>query len=709
MKKTVLSLLFFLCFAQQIHARAVLSGESLWAMQRLVTQASCDITIRQIDLTLGVYTISTSGVYCLAENITGRIVIDTNNVVLDLNGKTMTNASNCVVVSGGSNVLIKNGSVIAPNSTGIIVFGGSDQITIERVTSYSSAVGLSVVGVTNVFVEACEFVGNDLGLFFSAVSRATVNNTIASDSKLGGFALSTTSNSLFTNCHALNTGQGWTDPIANIFGFISENGSNNIFSECVAQNTLALTVTGVSNVAAGFALIGTESNSQITKCTSSIIETNANGFTIPYGILLQYSFDTLTTVTGGNQGIALGALTVAWSPDGTYLATGGNTEGTNEIQIFAFDRVTGTLTKTDGQSQGTACESVSWSSDGLYLATGGSAESGDEIQIFTFDRVAGTLTKTDGQSLGEAQRAVAWSQNGVFLATGGDGPTGDEIRIFFFNRSTESLTFIVGANQGSGCKAVAWSPDGAYLATGGFEEAGAEIQIFSFNQATETLTKTDGQDQGTAGRAVAWSSDGAYLATGGDREGDNDIQVFSFNSSTGVLTFVTGAAQGGAGRATDWSPDGAFLVTVGDTQGVTDEIQVFSFNRETGQLTKVDGKSQGLFGGVATNWSPDGVYLVTGGNAEGFNEFQVFKAFLFPTSNTISNNTVQSVSRSSSLAAGVGISGSSIENLIIGNSSYDNAGFNYQFVTNVFDERFATIPTVAQNISIKLSPFFYAP
>ncbi len=94
MKKTLVIHIFFFCFTgQQILARAVLSGESLWAMQRLVTQASCDVTIRQIDLTAGVYTISSSGVYCLAENITGKIVIDTNNVVLDLNGKKMTNAS----------------------------------------------------------------------------------------------------------------------------------------------------------------------------------------------------------------------------------------------------------------------------------------------------------------------------------------------------------------------------------------------------------------------------------------------------------------------------------------------------------------------------------------------------------------------------------------------------------------------------------------
>jgi len=413
MKKAALSLLFLLCFAvQQIQARAVLSGESLWSMQRLVTQASCDITIRQIDLTGEEYTISTSGVYCLAENITGKIIIDIDNVVLDLNGKTVTNASgNCVEVNGRSNALIKNGSVAA-NNNGISVLTGSDKVRLKEVTSYDCSTGIDVDSSTNIYIHACELIASSsVGVSFTSVSRAQVSDTIASDSELTGFLLDSSSKSFFTNCRALNTGQGLTDLTANIYGFISTDGSSNIFRSCISQNTLALTVTGEPNVSAGFAFTGTESNSQITKCTSSIIETDANGFAIPYGIQLQYSFDTLTTVTGGNQGIALGALTVAWSPDGTYLATGGNTEGTNEIQIFAFDRVTGTLTKTDGASQGAACESVSWSPDGLYLATGGGAEIGEEIQIFTFDRVAGTLTKTDGKSHGAAQSTHDYSKN----------------------------------------------------------------------------------------------------------------------------------------------------------------------------------------------------------------------------------------------------------------------------------------------------------
>ena len=712
MKKKLISFLFLLCFgAQQIQARAVLSGESLWAMQRLVTQASCDVTIRQIDLTAGVFTISTSGVYCLAENIAGKIVIDTNNVILDLNSKTITNSSdNCVEVNGRSQAFIKNGSVIAANNSGISVLSGSARVMVEHVTTRNCTTGIEVDSSNNVYIDGCDLIASDTGMLFNNVSRAEVHDTNASDSVYVGFELDGSSKSFFANCHALNTGQGLADLTADIYGFLSTDGSSNIFRSCIVQNTLALTVTGEPNVAVGFAFTGTESNSQITKCTSSIIETDANGFTIPYGIQLQYSFDALTLVTGGDQGSA--ASSVDWSPDGVFLAVAGAPESGAEIQIFSFDRVTETVTTLTVENQGTVLgRVVAWSPSGDYLATGGGPENGDEIQVFSFDRVAGRLTKTDGKNQGTNCFAVSWSPNEAYLATGGATEAAAEIQIFPFDRAAGTLgTRTDGQSQGTNCFSVSWSPNGAYLATGGETEgADDEIQVFSFNRSTGILTKTDGQSQGANCFSVSWSPNGAYLATGGATGGaDDEIQVFSFNRAAGTLTRTDGQSQGTQGNAVAWSPDGAYLATGGNTGGVDDEIQIFSFDRSTGTVSKIDGQPQG--GGCeAVAWTPDGVYLATGGIAEGSFEFQIFKAFLFPLRNVITNNSVQSASRASSLADGVGISGSSIENLIIGNSSYNNGGFNYQLVSNVFDERFTTIPTAVQNLSIKLPPLFYSP
>ena len=615
MKRSYLYLIFLIGFtAQYCEARVALPGESLWSMQRLVMQASCDVTLRQSDLSAGVVTISNAGVYCLAENITGKIIIDQDNVVLDLNGKTITNtADDCIEVNGKSKIIIKNGSVISSNNIGIHIESGSSQVTLEKIVTYDSNEGMFIESSSNVYVNACDFIASTTGVILNNASRTIFSNTTASDSVYIGFLLASSSKNQFLNCTALNTGQGLTDELADIYGFLSTNGSSNIFTSCIAQNTLASTVIGSSSVAAGFALSGTESDSHITHCTSNITETDSDGFSTPFGILLQYSFDTLTSVTGEGQGTV--AETVSWSPDGAYLATGGDGEFTtidDEIQIFSFDRSAETLTTITGESQGTLCHSVAWSPDGVYLATGGNTEgSNDEIQVFSFDPVSGLLTRKDGVSLGTSGYSVAWSPNGAYLAAGGASAGTDDIQLFSFDRSTGQLAQTDVKPQGNLCRSVAWSPDGAYLATGGDPENGNEIQIFSFDRATETLAFLTGEDQGTTCYAVAWAPDGAYLASGGTEEGVDDIRVFN--------------------------------------------------------------------------------------------------AFIFPSRNNISNNDVQSASGPSPLVAGVGISGSSIENLITGNSSYNNAGFNYQFVTNVFDSRFTEAPTLLQNLSINTTFPFYAP
>ena len=100
---------------------------------------------------------------------------------------------------------------------------------------------------------------------------------------------------------------------------------------------------------------------------------------------------------------------------------------------------------------------------------------------------------------------------------------------------------------------------------------------------------------------------------------------------------------------------------------------------------------------------------MTGGIEE---ELQIFTGFNFPSKNVIKDNTVycngHDVSATFTGAVGVGISGSSISNMIIGNTAYNNppsttnffVPSNYQFVTNVFNQLFGQAPSDLQNISL---------
>ena len=697
--------LFFVCISvPACFARTVVPGERLWNLQQLVTEASCDVTVHQSDFAAGVMTISNAGVYCLAESVTGKIIISANNVVLDLNGKKISNTSDdTIVVNSVSDCTITNGLLSSTSGCGIYVSSGS-RVNINNISASDCVEGIRLENTTDATIRECDLVSSVTGLTLESSSRISVEDTIASTNTYAGFSLLSSSKNLFSQCWAVKTGQGLTSAEQNVYGFISENGTGNVFESCIAQSTLALTVTSESSKVVGFDLKGTETLSEIINCTSDIVQTAPDGLAIPYGILLESNFPGLVFVTGEDQG-GRGRFS-AWSPDGAYLATAGQTEGSDEIQIFSFNRITGTLTKTDGKAQGNLGFSVSWSPDGAYLAIGGRPEGGDdEIQIFSFNSITGKLTFTDGQSQGVETRDVSWASDGSYLATAGNTEGGlYEIQVFSFSRVTETLTFLDGASQGGVGFSVDWSPDGAYLAASGQVEGTDEIQILSFDRATGTLTQTDGADQNTA-VFISWSPDGAYLATCGATTDGHQIQIFSFNSDSGTLTKRGGANQGTLAWSCDWSPDGAYLATAGDTEGGND-IQIFSFNRATEQLAFVGGALQGG-DGRSVAWSPDGAYLATGGDPEDGNEIQVFKSLTFPSLNVIKNNVIHGILGGSPL--GVGISGSSIENFIFGNSSYNNASFNYQFVTNVFDQRFDTTTSLLQNLSMKTQDPIYAP
>ena len=96
--------------------------------------------------------------------------------------------------------------------------------------------------------------------------------------------------------------------------------------------------------------------------------------------------------------------------------------------------------------------------------------------------------------------------------------------------------------------------------------------------------------------------------------------------------------------------------------------------------------------------SSDGNYGVALGGV-----FTLLRVLSFPSRNIIKNNTCYGNS-GGSLPNGVGIAGSSGDNLIIGNVCYNNpinpfmVYTNYAFVTNTFDQLFGDAPTLLQNI-----------
>jgi WD40 repeat protein len=272
-------------------------------------------------------------------------------------------------------------------------------------------------------------------------------------------------------------------------------------------------------------------------------------------------------------------LAVAWSPDGRYLATGGDD---NIVRIFeATSGKESVRLALDGPVY-----AVAFSPDGRHVATA----SGDATAR-VFDATSGK--ETARLTLGGAVYAVTFSRDGRHIAVAsGDGTA----RVFdaTSGRETARLT------HGAAAVAVVFSPDGRRVATASWDKT---ARVFEAGSGKETARLAQ---EGPV-YAVAFSSDGRHVATGGE---DSTARVFEAASGreTARLTL------GGPVYAVAFSPDGR-LVIAGSTDK-TARIFGAASGRETARMTH---------GGavVAVAFSPDGRYVAT---ASEENAVRVFEA-----------------------------------------------------------------------------------
>ncbi|MGE0206555.1 MAG: right-handed parallel beta-helix repeat-containing protein [Candidatus Babeliales bacterium] len=128
-------------------------------------------------------TISSPGVYCLINDITGTLTIAASAVQLDLNGKRISGGANNIVVSGQSDIKIRNGAI-----------------------SGASINGISVENCTNVKITDVQFEGNSNGLFVDTTNCIIVRNCNFSATVGGSLLLETSNNGEISNCKFFNNG-----------------------------------------------------------------------------------------------------------------------------------------------------------------------------------------------------------------------------------------------------------------------------------------------------------------------------------------------------------------------------------------------------------------------------------------------------------------------------------------------------------------------
>jgi WD40 repeat protein len=299
---------------------------------------------------------------------------------------------------------------------------------------------------------------------------------------------------------------------------------------------------------------------------------------------------------------------LAWSPDGTRLATAsGGSQGAN-FQVW--DATSGKPLASYGNQLAFPC-CLAWSPDGRRILSGGELATGaDSNKLRIWDAATGQLLTEFVNNTGDVHmdaQAAAWSPDGekiaVIVLLFHQPPTTafppEEAQIWDAATGKLLSTYqVAAAALNQPFSAIAWSPNSKELA---LSDGTSTVQIWDVTTSKLLLTY---RGHTTPVQALAWSPDGRFLASA---SGYPEVQVW--NPATGALVFRYQGHSAGV-DALAWSPDGRRIVSGSQSAGGVGEdhpIQVWD-----AFTSKHPFYYTGESGGVtALAWSPNGTSIAS--------------------------------------------------------------------------------------------------
>jgi WD40 repeat protein len=254
--------------------------------------------------------------------------------------------------------------------------------------------------------------------------------------------------------------------------------------------------------------------------------------------------------------------TSSWSPDGKYLAVGGDS-----TDIVIYYTANWTEYKTLEGHRGSVL-TLAWSGDGKLLASGSGTDKVDphnmpenEIRIWNT-----TSWTTDAILKGHSDGVMnlRWSPNGTRLASASDDKT---IRIW--NTTTWKVDKVL-AGHTLGALDVAWSPDGKTLASGSRDY---KVMTWDYDTGKPLSRLTEAN----CIRSVDFHPSGKFYAN----SGVDEVQLKVRDTKTGSVlkSFTEGITTKSDIMSSRWSPDGKFLAA---GAGKEHALRVYSFGHSGG-------------------------------------------------------------------------------------------------------------------------------
>lgn len=323
---------------------------------------------------------------------------------------------------------------------------------------------------------------------------------------------------------------------------------------------------------------------------------------------LQASCPTLVQAPGSPY--VTGAISVAYSPNGNYLAA---SQSQGNVTIYSINNSTGSLVfSSSADTNLTSPGATGWSPNGLFGAV--IDQDVAQVRAFTINDSTGVWAPGTITSLGAGiGGGLAYSPDSRFVAIATENNANQGLGIYSVNQSTGTLTLLAHYATGANSFGVAYSPNGEFIAA--TSEADG-VFLFSVDSATGLLTSVVGSpftDTLDSPGSVAYSPDSQFAAVA--NLGNATVSVFAVNEEGLFVNTVPGSpyATGGANPGpVAYSPDGTFAA-VGTG---TNEIAVYSVNQVTGVFTPLTGSPFSLASSIdiiSLQFSPNSTFIAAVG------------------------------------------------------------------------------------------------